>query len=35
LGSSALRVGIVSRKKQLSRAHFAKTHLFVGDGTVV
>jgi len=32
LGSSALRVGIASRRKQLSSAHFAKTHLFVGDG---
>src|SRR5882762_3037567 len=35
LGSSALRAGIVSRKKQLSSAHFAKTHLVVGDGKVV
>src|SRR6266446_6190288 len=35
LGSSAPRAGIASRKKQLSSAHFAKTHLFVGDGSVV
>src|ERR1700674_1307622 len=34
LGSSALRAGTASRKKQLSSAHFAKTHLFVGDGSV-
>src|ERR1700720_4270064 len=35
LGSSALRAGIASRRKQLSSAHFAKAHLFVGDGSVV